>query len=151
VGERYWQIFTLFSQAFGTLMKYLLDTNILIDYFRKKNKAKEVVIDIVRKGGVSISLITYGELLYGVYRARNPKRERGRIEGFISDFQVEIAQLDLDSISIYADVRHLLETKGRRLDEFDLLIGATAVASGYTFVTGNAKHFQRFPKLKLYN
>jgi len=53
-------------------------------------------------------------------------------------------------MEIYARIRRLLEIKGRRLDDFDLLIGAAAVENGLTLVTDNAKHFSRFPDIKLY-
>ena len=54
------------------------------------------------------------------------------------------------TMEIYARIRRLLEIKGRRLDDFDLLIGAAAVENGLTLVTDNAKHFSRFPDIKLY-
>ncbi|VVA44581.1 Ribonuclease VapC10 (fragment) [Candidatus Roizmanbacteria bacterium] len=42
-------------------MKYLVDTDVLIDHLRGKKKLDPTLL----KDGVGISIITYGELLYG--------------------------------------------------------------------------------------
>jgi tRNA(fMet)-specific endonuclease VapC len=50
---------------------------------------------------------------------------------------------------VYAKERCRLERIGRRVDDFDLLIGATAIHHGLTLVTNNTKHFQRLNGIKL--
>lgn len=45
--------------------------------------------------------------------------------------------------------RARLESIGKPLDDFDLLIGATAIAHGMTLVTNNTRHFQRLKGIKL--
>lgn len=42
-----------------------------------------------------------------------------------------------------------LERKGMRIDDFDLLIGATALKNSLTLVTHNIKHFKRIPGLPI--
>ena len=44
-----------------------------------------------------------------------------------------------------------METKGERIDDFDLLIGATAIANGLTMVTDNVRHLGRIPDIELEN
>lgn len=44
-----------------------------------------------------------------------------------------------------------LEAKGMRIDEFDLLIGATAVFNKMVMVTSNVKHFERIPEIQIEN
>lgn len=51
---------------------------------------------------------------------------------------------------------HRLITKqekcaGTPIDDFDLLIGASAVQYDMIIVTGNIRHFQRIPKIKIEN
>lgn len=53
------------------------------------------------------------------------------------------------TIPVYAKERCRLERIGRRVDDFDLLIGATAIHHGLTLVTNNTKHFQRLNGIKL--
>jgi tRNA(fMet)-specific endonuclease VapC len=54
-----------------------------------------------------------------------------------------------EAIPTYAKERARLESMGRPLDDFDLLIGATAIAHGMTLVTNNTKHFQRLKGIRL--
>lgn len=51
----------------------------------------------------------------------------------------------------YGKVKALLENKGQRIDDFDILIGVTALQNNYTMVTANVKHLERIPKLKVEN
>lgn len=48
----------------------------------------------------------------------------------------------------YVQIKAKLEDEGKRLDEFDLLIAATAKISNLKLLTQNKKHFQRIPGLK---
>jgi len=38
-----------------------------------------------------------------------------------------------------------LQANGQLIDNFDLLIGATAIANDLTMVTNNTRYFQRLP------
>jgi tRNA(fMet)-specific endonuclease VapC len=51
----------------------------------------------------------------------------------------------------FASLRVRLEQEGQRLEDFDLLIAATALHLGYTLVTGNVRHFERVPNLRIEN
>jgi predicted nucleic acid-binding protein len=46
-------------------------------------------------------------------------------------------------------LRSTLEAAGTRLDDADLQIGATALHHGLELVTGNLRHFQRIPELRI--
>ena len=48
----------------------------------------------------------------------------------------------------YARLRVQLERKGEPIDDFDLLIAATALTEDLTLVTHNLKHFERIEKLR---
>ena len=126
-------------------MKYLLDTNIIIDHLRGKEKIKE---EIVAKGA-TVSLLSYGELLYGAHKSVNPPKTLTIIANFLKDFQISILPLGKESVEEYAKLKAQLETKGFALDDFDLLIAASALASSLVLVTKNKKHFTRVPGLKI--
>ncbi len=51
----------------------------------------------------------------------------------------------------FAAVKAELETKGRRVDDFDLIIAATALVMGYRLVTNNERHFSSIPGLEIEN
>jgi tRNA(fMet)-specific endonuclease VapC len=52
---------------------------------------------------------------------------------------------------VYGRLRAQLEREGRRIGEPDLRIAAIALARDLTLVTGNVRHFQRVPDLRIEN
>jgi predicted nucleic acid-binding protein len=54
-------------------------------------------------------------------------------------------------MNAYGGIKADLQSKGTIIDEFDLLIAATAIVVGYTLVTNNIKYFKRIPSLILEN
>lgn len=131
-------------------MKFCLDTSIVVGNFRNYKESKNLFLDVASKGDVFISVVTFAELQYGTFRVRNRSVEEEKITDFLTEFDVAIKPL-VDSVAkVYAEVRFLLEKKGERVDNFDLLIAATAVTEDSFLVTHDINHFQRFPQLKLY-
>ena len=128
-------------------MKYLFDTDILINHLRGRKSIDKKLL----AGKISVSLITYAELLYGVYRSTNPQKSKSLLQGFFHDLSIEIINLDLKIVEEYAFLKAKLEKKGQRLDEIDLLIAATAKFLSLTLVTENKNHFQRIPNLLLFS
>ncbi len=126
-------------------MKYLLDTNILVDHLRGK---KAIAPDYLDTGGV-VSVITQAELFYGAYKSKRPKHNLNQVKQMFADLKLEIQPLEEDVLNYYGKLKTKLEGKGQRLDDFDLLIAATALSLGLTLVTRNIKHFARIPRLKI--
>lgn len=126
-------------------MNYLLDTNVLINYLR----GNEVPEEFVLEEGVSVSIITQAELFYGAYKSDHPRKNLGRVREVFADWELVILPLGEETIDIFAEAKAGLEYKGRRLEDFDLLIAATALTHNLTLVTRNTKHFKRIPRLKL--
>lgn len=132
-------------------MNYLLDTSIVIDFLRGKEAIKPAIMHVASLGTLCISVITLGELLYGAYRSGNFTKAQEKVLLFIADFSVTILPLSSEIIHEYAKAKYLLEKRGAKLDELDLLIGATAVVSESTLFTDNTRHFKRFPGITLVN
>jgi len=55
------------------------------------------------------------------------------------------------AIRLFASEKARLWNIGMKIDDFDLLIGATAVYHGLVLVTNNTKHFERMQSLRLEN
>lgn len=127
-------------------MKYLLDTNVIINHLRGKNKINKTII----KSGVTISIITWAELIYGAYKSVNKEKSLAVIEALIEDLQITILSLNEKMVFQYAELKVKLEKTGKILDDFDLLIAATAITNKITLVTHNIKHFRRIPELIVY-
>ena len=126
-------------------MKYLVDTSVLVNYLRGKKK-----IDFKKiKAGVGISLITLAELYYGAEKSKNRKFQLTIIKKCFKDLGLQVINLNEAIISQYAVFKAKLEAKGERLDDFDLLIAATAKANNLTLVSENTSHFIRISGLNL--
>lgn len=128
-------------------MKCLLDTDVIVNELRGKTRIKEDVIE----SGAAISIITFGELLYGAEKSVNRENSLAIVNGFISDLQIDILGLNQEIMQIYAKTKKSLEKAGKRLDEFDLLIGATASFHSLSIATLNLRHFKRIPNLRIAN
>jgi tRNA(fMet)-specific endonuclease VapC len=70
----------------------------------------------------------------------------------IDDFAKEVAIVPIfNSLNIYAKEKARLRKSGKLIDDFDILIGATAVANNLILVTENEKHLVRISKIKIEN
>jgi tRNA(fMet)-specific endonuclease VapC len=93
--------------------------------------------------------ITVGELLYGV--ARTPRADLvGRVRTLLES-AITVLPFDAAAAAAYATLRTGLERAGRPLDEPDLRIASIALARDLTLVTGNGRHFDRVPGLRVEN
>ena len=52
---------------------------------------------------------------------------------------------------MFAELKSTLRSQGILIDDFDLFIGASAVANDLILVTENVKHLERIPHLKIEN
>jgi tRNA(fMet)-specific endonuclease VapC len=128
-------------------MKYLIDTNICIHFFKGKfalqNKFEEVGIH-----NCAISEITFAELIFGAENSKDPQKNLSIVEQFVD--QLTILPI-FDAIPFYAKEKARLRKKGRMISDFDLLIGSTAVANNLIMVTENVKEFDRIRGIVLEN
>jgi tRNA(fMet)-specific endonuclease VapC len=93
-----------------------------------------------------ISEVTLAELKYGA-ECSNRIDENMKM---IDDFAKEIAIVPIfNSLDVYAKEKAKLRKSGKLIDDFDLLIGATAVANNLILVTDNEKHLVRISKVKI--
>lgn len=128
-------------------MKYLIDTNICIHFFRGKfnlyEKFQERGIE-----NCAISEITLAELVFGAENSSDPKKNFDLIEGF-SD-QVMILPI-INAVYLYGKEKARLRSQGRMISDFDLLIGCTAVEKDLIMVTENLQEFERISGIKIEN
>lgn len=125
---------------------YLLDTNICISILKDKYGIREKVLDVSPKN-CFISEITIAELFYGAAKSQRAEHFKD-IDHIINMFKVLPVY---PSLRLYGKLKAELEQKGQRIDEFDLLIGATSITNNMTMVTSNTKHFERITGIHLEN
>lgn len=111
--------------------RYLLDTDILVEYLRGREPAAEYLEGL--EADLHVSTVTVAELFAG---ARDDEEDR--------------LQRFLDSFTVLQVTRRVAEIGGRFRRRYgpghgtglaDSLIAATAHDSGCAFVTFNARHF----------
>jgi len=129
-------------------MQYLLDTNTCVFYLRGKLNLDEIFRD---KGldNIYVSEITVAELRFGAENSNNPTKSHKAVEAFLNG--ISIIPI-FGSIKRYAKEKVRLRKLGMPInDEFDLLIGVTAVENKLILVTDNSKHFQNIQGIKIEN
>lgn len=128
-------------------MKYLLDTNICIYLFKGQfdidKRIKEVGFH-----NCAISEISYADLVYGAEKSQYPEKNYLIIEQFTD--QVSILPI-FNAIRVYAKEKVRLQKRGQVISDFDILIGATAIANNLVMVTRNVSEFERLEKIKIEN
>ena len=129
--------------------RYLLDTNICI-YIRQK-RPEEVLRRFrkLRPGEAALSVITYGELLYGAAKSRQRAAALERLRELVN--LLPALSLPETAAEAYGTIRAELEAKGEMIGNNDLWIAAHAAASGLTLVTNNEREFRRVRGLKVQN
>ena len=127
------------------MKKYLLDTNICI-YFLKGQFDLHKNIEAAGSENCFISEITIAELKYGVEHSNQVIKNRETLAKFQNKFTILPIFAALD---VYAKEKARLKKKGKLLDDFDLLIGATAISNNLTLATRNVRDFERLEGLNI--
>ncbi len=91
--------------------------------------------------------MTVSELLFGAYRSRNPIHSFTLCHRFCSSYQ--ILPLGETAAERAANVRADLETLGKRIGAYDVLIAGIALAYEHVLVTHNTREFGRIQGLQL--
>jgi tRNA(fMet)-specific endonuclease VapC len=129
--------------------RYLLDTNICI-YVRQR-RPEEVLRRFrrLRPGEAALSVITYGELIYGAAKSVQRAAALEQLRELI--YLLPALPLPESAAESYGMLRADLESKGDMIGNNDLWIAAHALAAGLTLVTNNEKEFRRVRGLKVQN
>ena len=129
--------------------RYLLDTNICI-YIRQK-RPEEVLRRFrkLRPGEAALSVITYGELLYGAAKSAHKTAALQRLSELVH--LLPALSLPETTAEAYGNIRADLELKGEMIGNNDLWIAAHALAADLILVTNNQREFRRVRRLKVEN
>jgi predicted nucleic acid-binding protein len=127
---------------------YLLDTDTII-FSLKGNASVQKNLLFHINDSIKTSVITLMELYYGAYKSQKVTGNLAKIKTL--EQSIEIITPGVESAEVFGMLKSQLEKTGSRLDDFDLIIAACALANNLILVTNNAKHFQRIEGLKLTN
>jgi tRNA(fMet)-specific endonuclease VapC len=129
--------------------RFLLDTNICIYIRRQRPPAVLARFQRLKPGEAVLSVITYGELIYGVAKSQfrvQATKQLTELAGMLP-----VMALPLQAGEIYGAIRASLEAKGEMIGNNDLWIAAHAKAAGLTLVTSNEREFRRIQGLAIQN
>ena len=127
---------------------YLIDTDIIV-FSLKQNETVQARFKEKESVPKAISVITYGELLYGARVSQQHEKNLAIIRRLPDIFSV--IGIGIPVIEAFAELKRSLEEKGQGLDDMDLLIAATALSLNYKLVTNNERHFSRIKGLEIEN
>ncbi len=129
-------------------MNYLIDTDIII-YSLKRTEPVVAKFQEYRNYPKSISVITYGELVYGAKKSENVEKNMATVHRIAEIFPViDISPAIMES---FGEMKAKLEKSGKPVSDMDLLIASTAITHNLIFVTNNTKHFSRIENLHIEN
>jgi tRNA(fMet)-specific endonuclease VapC len=127
---------------------YLLDTDIIIYSL----KGDAVVVENIKQHAAdpkAVSVITYGELVFGAQWSQRVTENLAKVHRIKEIFP--LIEITPSIMETFGAIKAELRKMGTPVDDFDLLIGATAITMGYSLVTNNEKHFKKIQGLSITN
>ena len=127
-------------------MRYLLDTDWLIDGITQTREAVNLIARIAPHG-VATSIISYIEAYEGVIGNHAAESAFDQLLAGLP-----VLPIDESVARRCAQVRHELRERGRRVNRraLDLIIAATALEYGMELVTRNVGDYADIPELTIY-
>ena len=123
-------------------LRYCIDSDVLIDYLRGREEAKQFLAAEFQRAPMVISALSVAELASGE-EMKDAAGKRQLLTHFLSGFQI----IPLDtSLALWAG--KLRRQLGRPL--VDMAIAATALEYQLTLVTRNIKHFNSIESLPIH-
>ena len=129
-------------------MAYLIDTDTIIFALRGDSSVL-AKFEENKNIPISISMITYAELVFGAKRSQNEQKNMIKVNRIRDIYPIE--ELNEGVMEVFADIKAKMFDKGIRIEDMDLFIAATAIYNELTLVTNNTKHFENVPNLKIEN
>lgn len=130
--------------------QYLLDTNICVYWLRDKYGIRKRINE-VEFDNCCISEITMAELkfgkVYGKLKGGSKYKEQKMDEFFNAIKVLPISPV----IDFFAEEKAQLTLAGTPVEDFDLLIGCTAVENNMVLVTQNVKDFKNISNIRIEN
>jgi len=131
----------------------VLDSSAAVAAERAGTNPRRMLENIALRTGdeeIAVSVVTLLELAHGVYRALEPQRKERR-RRFLDELMAVIPiQPVTSSVALRAgQIDGESQANGVHIPLSDLLIGVTALELGYEVGTGNVRHFQLIPGLRV--
>ena len=131
------------------MLRYMLDTDISSYFIHGSHASVERRMSGLSRDEVCISVITKGELLFGVEISPRRDRQAKGVAGYLE--YVQVLDFPSGAAQEYASLRAELQRSGKPIGGNDTLLAAHARHLGLIFVTNNTREFARVPGLTIEN
>ena len=129
-------------------MNVLLDTDTCV-YALRGHPVVRSRLTAIDPATVAISVVTLAELRYGAACSTRPDANHQAVDDFVQ--AISLIGVDPAIARAFGEIKLELRRQGSLIEDFDLLIAATARTYRLTLVTNNQGHFGRIPDLTLDN
>jgi len=127
-------------------MKYCLDTNTLIYFFKGMGNVSNRLL-ATPPGEIAIPAVVLYELEVGIGKSTSPRKRINQLQEITA--LVDIISFGLAEARCAGSIRIKLERQGIPIGPYDILIAASALANYSTLVTHNTSEFERVSGLKI--
>jgi len=127
-------------------MKYVLDTNTLIYFFKGIGNIKSRLLSLP-PNEIGVPTIVLFELEVGIAKSSSPRKRIHQLKDFTA--LVNVIAFGPAEAKAAAQIRAKLEKKGIPIGPYDVLIAACAKANNLILVTHNLNEFKRIEGLRL--
>ncbi len=131
---------------------YVLDTDTCSYIIKRRPESILESMQMTAGQGhsLTISAITYAELLLGAERSDNKRKHRKLVSEFVERLD-ETLPWDARAAETFATLQAYLYRKGSPIGLNDTMIAGHALSRDAIVITNNVKHFSKAPRLKVEN
>ena len=131
---------------------YVLDTDTCSYIIKRRPESILESMQVTAGQGhsLTISAITYAELLLGAERSDNKRKHRKLVSEFVERLD-ETLPWDARAAETFATLQAYLYRKGAPIGLNDTMIAGHALSRDAIVITNNVKHFSKAPRLKVEN
>lgn len=127
-------------------LAYLVDTDWAIHWLHSNERIQQRVEEL-RGQGLALSAVSLAELWEGVHYSRHPQESEDQLHDFLR--RVSLIGIDAETCKLFGKERGRLRVQGKRIGDFDLMIGVTARQHDLTLLTNNRRHFENIEGLRI--
>jgi predicted nucleic acid-binding protein len=126
--------------------RYLMDTDWAINHLNGEERTRQR-LEGLAASGLGFSMISLAEVYEGILYSQDPEKNESGLQDFLQD--VTVIGIDEETSRLFGKERGRLRAEGKRVADFDLMIGMTARQHDLTLLTNNRRHFEHIEGLRI--
>jgi tRNA(fMet)-specific endonuclease VapC len=126
--------------------RYLVDTDWAINHLNGQERTQQR-LEGLAASGLGFSMISLAEVYEGILYSQDPEKNERGLQDFLQD--VTVIGIDEETSRLFGKERGRLRAEGKRVADFDLMIGMTARQHDLTLLTNNRRHFEHVECLRI--